>query len=72
MAMLLHCVQVLDNSPALKAGMEAYFDFLVSIDGVRLVGQFQCTCTSIHILPNSSYQLFVYFYLHARDLNSST
>ena len=31
------CVQVLDNSPARKAGMEAYFDFLVSIDGVRLV-----------------------------------
>ena len=32
-------VQVLDNSPAKKAGVEAYFDFLVSIDGVRLVSQ---------------------------------
>ena len=30
-------VQVLDNSPALKAGMEAYFDFIISVDGVRLV-----------------------------------
>ena len=36
--MVCVCVQVLDNSPAKKAGMEAYFDFLVSIDGVRLVG----------------------------------
>ena len=33
-------VQVLDNSPAKKAGVEAYFDFLVSIDGVRLVSQY--------------------------------
>ena len=32
-------VQVLDNSPALKVGMEAYFDFLIAIDGVRLVSQ---------------------------------
>ena len=45
-AYLSHClslslctVQVLDNSPALKVGMEAYFDFLIAIDGVRLVSQ---------------------------------
>jgi hypothetical protein len=31
-----HVLKVLDNSPAKKAGMQAYFDFLVSIDGVRL------------------------------------
>ena len=43
-------VQVLDNSPALKVGMEAYFDFLIAIDGVRLVSQpalvhiHTCTC----------------------------
>lgn len=32
-------MQVLDNSPAVRAGLETYFDFIVSIDGVRLVSQ---------------------------------
>ena len=30
-------LQVLDNSPAQRAGLETYFDFVVSIDGIRLV-----------------------------------
>ena len=30
-------MQVLENSPAHRAGLEAYFDFIVSIDGIRLV-----------------------------------
>ncbi len=34
---LCPCLQVLDSSPARTAGLEAYFDFIISIDGVRLV-----------------------------------
>lgn len=32
-------LQVLENSPAHRAGLEAYFDFIVSIDGIRLVSE---------------------------------
>eukprot|EP00731_Ephydatia_muelleri_P020166 Em0012g991a len=31
-----HVLKVLDSSPAYNAGLEAYFDFIVAIDGVRL------------------------------------
>lgn len=31
-----HVLKVLENSPAHRAGLEAYFDFIVSIDGIRL------------------------------------
>ena len=34
-----HFLQVLDNSPAQRAGLETYFDFVISIDGIRLVRQ---------------------------------
>ena len=34
---MLLFLQVLDNSPAQRAGLETYFDFVVSINGVRLV-----------------------------------
>lgn len=29
-------MQVQDNSPGHKAGLEAFFDFIVAIDGTRL------------------------------------
>lgn len=31
-----HVLKILENSPAHHAGLEAYFDFVISIDGVRL------------------------------------
>lgn len=31
-----HVLKVIDGSPAKEAGMEAFFDYIVSIDGVRL------------------------------------
>lgn len=32
-----HVLRVHDNSPGFKAGLEAFFDFIVAINGVRLV-----------------------------------
>jgi len=30
-------IQVQENSPGHRAGLEAYFDYIVSIEGIRLV-----------------------------------
>ena len=38
---LFWVTQVLDNSPAQRSGLEPYFDFIVSIDGIRLVSTVQ-------------------------------
>lgn len=34
---VLLSLQVIENSPAQQAGLEAFFDFIIAIDGVRLV-----------------------------------
>ncbi len=31
-------IKVQDNSPGQRAGLEAYFDYIVAVNGVRLVG----------------------------------
>ena len=53
---MIHCdgtgvtPQILENSPAHHAGLEAYFDFVISIDGVRLVGVVASICCVSHNL----------------------
>lgn len=44
-----HFLQVLDNSPAQRAGLETYFDFVISIDGIRLV-RLMYTSPHLHIV----------------------
>ncbi len=33
-----HILKVLDNSPGSRAGVEPFFDFIVAVNGIRLVG----------------------------------
>ena len=34
---LVYFTQVIENSPGYEAGLEAYFDFIVSINDIRMV-----------------------------------
>lgn len=38
--------QVMDNSPAQLAGIETFFDFIIAIDGIRLVSP--CILNNAH------------------------
>lgn len=41
---IVRCLlQVLENSPGYQAGLEPYFDYIVSINDIRLVGHIKST-----------------------------
>lgn len=52
--------QVQENSPGHRAGLEPFFDFIVSINGSRLVSSAFCTfvCSILYLLKMEFFRLY--------------